>query len=389
MPSLCLTILAHLPSQLRHYSFFDIGESSAYEDNVHSFERLEQAVADCILPANRILLRRLGEYRGDFRIAVALSGILMDELERFRPDVLDSFKALADTGHVEFIAQPHYHSLSSIASLQEFREQTVLHQGRIKTLFGQTASAFMNTGMIHSNEIALEIEAQGYSVALVGGGSHLLGKRSPNHLYRPACCQKLKLLVNNDPMSDDVTLRFTNRDWPDYPLSPTQYTHWVEQAQAKGEILNLTVDLMRFTGENRTGTGLCEFLDQFPSMALLHKKSRFETPTQVAQSLVRAAPIATPVATSGVAPAHDLTPWMGNDMQKDALGALYLLESKIKGAHNPALLRTWRILQISDHFLYMSTRDGAPPVANPYGSPYDAYINFMNVLTDFAEHISG
>ena len=346
-------------------------------------------MADCILPANRILLRRLGEYRGDFRIAVALSGILMDELERFRPDVLDSFKALADTGHVEFIAEPHYHSLSSVTSIQEFREQAVVHQGRIKALFGQTATAFRNTGLIHSNDIALEIEAQGYLVTLAGGGSHLLGKRSPNHLYRPSCCPTLKLLVNNDPMTEDVTLRFTNRDWAEYPLSPSQYAQWTEKPEAKGEIINLTLDLMRFTGENRTGTGLCEFLDQFPGTVLLHKKSRFVTPTQAAQSLVRATPVTTPHPISGVSPAHDLTSWTGNEMQKDALSALYLLESKIKGAHKPALLRTWRILQNSDHFQHMSTRDGEPALANPYGSPYDAYINFMNVLTDFAEHISG
>ena len=393
MPPISLTLNIHQPTRLKHYSFFDIGNSTSYEDESRTFEAINQLTNDCIQPASHILLKRLKEYGGDFRIALAVSGLALDQFQRYTPEVLDTFKALSDTGHVEFLAAPYYHSLASVFSLQEFKEQVLLHHGFIQALTGRPPTAFRNTALIYRDELALEVERLGYQVMLSGGGSRLLGKRSPDRVYRPTDCATLKLLVNNYRLSDDMSRRFTHSDSPDTPPTSAGFARWIHQEHPfRGGLISLSLDLEPFSRRNLDDPGLFLFLDKLPETVLLHKGGTFQTPSQ-AVSHRASASLSSADFIAGENPEQDLSPWMGNEMQKDALNALYLLETRIKGSHDPSLLLTWRILQASDHFLFMSTqREPAPGphhAANPYGSPYDAYINFMNIVTDFSERIPG
>jgi alpha-amylase len=393
MPPISLTLNIHQSSRLKHYSFFDIGNSTSYEDEARTLEAITRLANDCILPASRILLKRLKEYGGDFRIALAVSGSALDQFECHKPEVLDALKALADTGHVEFLAAPHDHSLASVFSLQEFKEQVLAHHARIQALTGRAPTAFRNTALIYSDQLAREVEQLGYQVMLAGGGARLLGKRSPDRVYRPADCASLKLLVNNYTLSEDMSRRFTCSDSPESPPTSTGFAHWLNQANpARNGLINLSLDLTPFSRQAPDAQGLFLFLDKLPETVLLHKGGAFLTPTQAAAKRV-STPLSSAEFIAGENPEQDLSPWTGNEMQKDALNALYMLETRIKGSHNPALLRTWRRLQDSDHVLFMSTRREAAPTplqpSNPYGSPYDAYINFMNIVTDLSERIPG
>jgi alpha-amylase len=393
MPPLCLTLDLHQPAHLKHYSFFDIGNSASYEDESKTTEALNQLASQCVLPSTHILLKQLKEYGGDFRIAFLISGCTIDQFERYKPEVLDTFKALSDTGYVEFLASPYYHSLAASFSIQEFREQTLLHHARILELTGTAPAAFRNTALIYRDDLASEVETLGYQILFAPSSERFLGKRSPCGVYRPTNCSTLKLLVNNDPLSIDMARRFTHSDSPETPSTSAGFARWIQQASpARGGIINLSLDLGAFSRRPPGDTGLFQFLDKLPETVLLHRKGTFLTPSQ-AVSLRPTALLSSKDFITGECPGHDLSPWMGNEMQQDALNALYLLEPRIKGCHDQALLRTWRLLQVSDYFLSMNTRSeslpGTPRSPMPYESPYDAYINYMNILTDFSERIPG
>lgn len=393
MPPISLTLNIPLASRLKHYSFFDIGNSSSYEDESATFDAIIRLADNCLLPASRILLKRLKEYKGEFRLSLSVPGSALDQFERHKPDVIDMLKALADTGHVEFLGAPHDHSLASVFSLQEFREQVLAQHARLLALTGQAPAAFRNTGLVYSDRLAQEVEQLGYQVMLAGGGPRFLGKRNPDRVYRPAGCTSLKLLVNNYGLSEDLSIRFTRADSVESPPTSAGFARWLEQAQAtRGNQINLSLDLPPAGAGDPDDPGLFLFLDTLPETVLLGKSGAFRTPSQAIGQ--RAATVLSSADfVAGENPEQDLSPWLGNEMQKDALNALYLLETRIKGSHDPALLRTWRKLQDADHVLHMCTRCEAATApgqpANPYGSPYDTYINFMNIVTDLSERIPG
>ncbi len=380
MSSVCLTLMVTAPCRLKHYSFFDIGESVTYEDETLTLELLERAATRRILPANDILRKRLKDYGGDFRIAIALSGKALDLYGRFKPEVLDSFKSLAETGCVEFIGLPHHNSLASLFSPQEFQEQATLHRDRIHYLFGTTPTAFRNTGLIYSQAQASALERLDFQVIFAGSSDKLLGRRNPNRVYRPATCSTLRLLVDNTDLSSEVADRFTNPDQLDPTPPALSFARTLHPI--RGAVTTLTIDIDGFTTDRQDAAGLFKFIDHLPEAVLATSSHGFETPTRAALAHKPSVSISTPDPVSGMPAGHDLSPWMGNEMQKDALNALYLLEPRIKGKQDPVLLGTWRMLQSSDHFLQMSTHNGTPDI-----SPYDAYINFMNILTDFTERI--
>ena len=391
MPSICFYFQVHQPSRLRNYTYFDIGHSDDYEDEAANREILNKVATKCYLPANRVLLALLREHKGAFRISYSISGVALDQFERYNPAVLDSFRRLADTGCVEFLDETYYHSLSFLYSRPEFREQVQRHRDRIKTLFGQTPTAFRNTELIYSNDLAQEIEQLGYTTILAEGADRVLGWRSPNFVYQPTGCHKLRLLLKNYRLSDDIAFRFSNRDWPEYPLTANKFAKWVHQINAAGEVVNLFMDFETFGEHQWQETGIFEFLKMIPGTILSHPDFRFQTPSEAAAHYTPVAPIDVPQYVSWADVERDLTAWIGNDMQNDAIRSIYELEKQVRAHNDPKLLHTWRQLQTSDHFYYMCTKwfaDGdVHKYFNPYASPYDAYINYMNVLTDFARRL--
>jgi len=363
MPAFCITFQIHQPCQLKHYSFFDIGESSVYENESRTAESLKKSVEDLTLPSLQILLKHVTDYRGEFRIAFCASGTFLDSCEKLQPRVMDVLKRLADTGCVEFLTTPYYLSLSSEVSLQEFKEQTVLHSERIKSLFGQSPKVFANTGLIYNDALAGEIETLGYLAILAGGAGLLADKQSPNYVYQPGSCTAMKLLINQ-------------------VVNPTDPL----QIQSRGKVINLWLNLSSPVGTPGRESDMLSFLEQLPGSILWENKGKSLTPSQAAGAFKSSTVLSSP-STRSIIPPHDMTPWLGNEMQKDALQALYLVENEVKRLHDPTVLRTWRILQDADHFLGMGTRPHAHPAINVYDSPYDAYINFMNILTDLSERV--
>jgi alpha-amylase len=391
MPSVCFYFQVHQPFRLRNFTFFDIDRQPVYEAEEANRNILNKVAQKCYLPANAILLELLRQYRGDFRVAFSVSGTALDQFEKYNPAVLASFQTLAETGHVEFLNETDYHSLAFLYSVPEFKQQVQLHAKRVRSLFGQTPRTFRNTELVYNNDLARLIEQMGYRVILAEGADHVLGWRSPNYVYQPAGCSKIRLLLKNYRLSDDVAFRFSNRSWSEYPLTAEKFARWIHQINAAGETINLFMDYETFGEHQWSDTGIFDFLRVIPRELLRHPDFRFQTPAEVAQSYSPVAQVDVPQFISWADVERDLTAWLGNSLQKDALEALYRMEIRVKRAKRPELLRTWRQLQTSDHFYYMCTKwfaDGdVHKYFNPYASPYDAYINYMNVLSDFANRL--
>ena len=291
------------------------------------------------------------------------------------------------TGCVELLSETYNHSLSFLYSPEEFREQVRLHDDRIEELFGVRPTVFRNTELIYNNALARAVEDMGYAAILAEGADHVLGWRSPNYVYRPAGCQSLKLLLKNYRLSDDIAFRFSDRNWPDFPLTAEKFTHWVGTAALSGELINLFMDYETFGEHQWEATGIFQFMEALPDQLLRLPGFRFVTPSEAAAEHEPVAELDVHNFMSWADAERDLTAWLGNDMQHDAIETVYHLEQAVKARQDAGLLRTWRRLQTSDHFYYMCTKwfaDGdVHSYFNPYGSPYDAYINYMNIMADF------
>ena len=392
MPSVCLYFQVHQPRRLRRYSFFDVGNLHDYEDEAENRRILERIALKCYLPANALLLELIGKHRGKFRVALSLSGVLIDQLDRYRPDVLEGFRRLAETDCVEFLNETDGHSLAFLFSAQEFREQVLLHRERIRQFSGQNGRTFRHTELIYNNDLARTVEEMGYSVILAEGAEKLLGGRSPNHLYRPAGCGALKLLLRNYRLSDDVAFRFSERNWAEYPLTAAKYAHWLHRIGREEAVINLFMDYETFGEHQWAETGIFAFLRALPGEVLRNPAYSFRTPAEVADALDAADTIDSPGFVSWADEERDTTAWLGNAMQQDAARALYALEPAVRRRDDAGLLATWRTLQTSDHFYYMCTKwfaDGdVHRYFNPYESPYEAYINYMTILDDLDQSIN-
>jgi len=393
MPSVCIYFQVHQPYRLRRYSFFDIGSQHVYDDEDSNRQILNKIADKCYLPTNGVLLKLIEGYGGDFRLAFSITGVILEQMEKYRPDVLESFQRLADTGVVEFLSETYYHSLAFIFSPREFKEQVTLHKKKIRGLFGQSPTTFRNTELIYNNELAKLIEEMGYKAILTEGADKILGWRSPNFVYRPAGCSKIKLLLKNYRLSDDIAFRFSNPRWSEYPLMADKFAHWLHQINAHGEVINLFMDYETFGEHQWQETGIFEFLRALPREITRHSDFRFQTPAEVARDCEPVAPLDVPDLISWADTERDLTAWLGNAMQKDAARALYDLESAARQQKDGELLHAWRKLQTSDHFYYMCTKwfaDGdVHKYFNPYESPYDACISYMNILEDLSRMLAG
>jgi alpha-amylase len=388
MPSVCLHFHVHQPRWLRHYTFFDINHDHVYEDTERNLHILNKLSEKCYIPANNIMLNLIKKYKGDFRIAFSITGILLDQFEKHRSDVLDGFKRIADTGCAELVNETYHHSLAFLFSIQEFKEQVMLHKKKIKALFGQTPKTFRHTELIYNGDLTRIIEKMGYNVMLAKGADKVLGWRSPGYVYQPAGCKKLKLLFRNHRLSDDIAVRFSDSKWSEYPLTAAKYAHWIHRINDAGDVVNLFMDYETLGEHQNEETGIFEFIRQLPREIMKHSKFRFQTPSEIAGDYKPAAQLDSTNFISRADVERDLSTWLGNTLQKDAANTLYGMESKVRSRKDGMFLNAWRMLQASDHFYYMHTGwpadEDAHKDSNPYGSPYDAYINYMNIIDDFS-----
>lgn len=383
MPSVCFYFQVHQPMRLRHYTVFDTDDR--YFDETKNAAICKKVANKCYLPANRMLLKLIQQHQGRFRIAYSLTGVVLEQLQRYCPEVMSTFHALAQTGCVEFLGETYYHSLSFLYSRQEFIEQVRKHSEAIQDLFGQTPKVFRNTELIYNNDLALLIEAMGcFDAVITEGADHILGYRSSNFVYRPRGCRRLKLLLKNYSLSDDIAFRFSNRQWAEWPLTAEKFANWVSAINGCGQAVNLFMDYETLGEHQWEDTGIFDFMRHLPDEILKHRDNNFKTPSEVVAAYEPLDVVDVPHVISWADTERDLSAWLGNPMQSNALHELYRLEKKIKRANDARILSDWRKLQVSDHFYYMCTKyfaDGdVHKYFNPYDSPYDSYINFMNVL---------
>ncbi len=383
MPSVCFYFQVHQPMRLRHYTVFD--RDSEYFDDHKNGAICRKVAHKCYLPANRLLLEIIRRFRGKFRISYSITGVLLEQLERYAPEVMSTFDALAETGCVEFLAETYYHSLSFLYSREEFAEQINKHVEAINYFFRQKPRVFRNTELIYNNELAALIESMDSFDAIISeGADHILGFRSPNFVYQPRGCSKLKLLLKNYSLSDDIAFRFSNRNWPQWPLTADKFARWISNVNGNGNVVNLFMDYETFGEHQWEDTGIFDFMRHLPEEILKHPDNNFKTPSEVVQCYGSTGTVDVPHIISWADMERDLSAWVGNAMQSNAIHELYRIEKKIKMTGDEKIISDWRKLQASDHFYYMCTKyfsDGdVHKYFNPYDSPYDSYINFMNVL---------
>lgn len=390
MVSVCLNFQIHQPYRLRtDYNFFCIGRDHNYEDEKTNRGIIRRVADRCYLPANRMMLDLIRKHKGAFRVSYSISGVCLEQMEKYAPEVLGSFRELVSTGCVELLNETYYHSLAFIFSRQEFREQVQAHGDKIWKLFGVKPSAFRNTELIYSNDVAVEAEKMGFKAILAEGANQILGWNSPNYMYQPTPCNSIGLLLRNYRLSDDIAFRFSDRNWEEWPLSSGKYAGWIHKIAGNGEVANLFMDYETFGEHQGEDTGILAFFRKLPAEILRETDFQFKTPSEVASSLLPSAKLDVPYFVSWADVERDLTAWTGNSLQDSAMQMAYSLESAVKKSNDTNLIHTWRKLLTSDHFYYMCTKwfsDGdVHKYFNPYTSPYDAYVVYINIMNDIKE----
>jgi len=381
----------HQPFRLRRYTFFDIGHSDRYFDDVENARIVRRVAEKCYLPMNALILHLVEQNGGKFRCAYSISGTALDQMERWTPETLESFARLARTGCVEFLAETSHHSLCGLFDVAEFKAQVNAQADRIERLFGRRPTAFRNTELVVDEKIARAAEEMGFQVILGEGADHLLGWRSPHRVYRPEGCRKIKLLLRSYKFSDDIAFRFSNRGWSEWPLTADRFAHWVHGVPKADSVIGLFMDYETFGEHQWSETGIFKFMEHMPRRVLENGRFGFKTPSEIAAERDPVARLSIPHPVSWADVERDLTAWLGNAMQRAANEAFYAMRPAMLAAAENGhgeLLRHWRMLSTSDHLYYMCTKwfsDGdVHKYFSPYASPHDAFIAFMNVLDDLA-----
>jgi len=391
MASVTFYFQVHQPFRLRRYGIFDSG-TNYFDDDVNA--EICRKVADkCYLPANAVMLELIRAHEGRFRVSYSITGMAIEQFRRFCPEVLDSFTALAETGCVEFLAETYYHSLAFLYRRDEFIDQTRMHRELMGELFGQKPRVFRNTELTYNNDVAEVVEGMGFDAVLTEGADHILGYRSPNFVYCPPNCRRLRLLLKNYRLSDDIAFRFGNRSWKEWPLTAEKFAGWVNQINGNGYLCNLFMDYETFGEHQWADTGIFEFLRALPEKIMTVGDNDFVTVSEAIDRYPASGELDVPHMISWADTERDISAWLGNSMQANALYELYALTDEVRASGDPELIEDWRKLQTSDHFYYMCTKyfaDGdVHKYFNPYQSPYDSYINYMNILDSIRARLPG
>ena len=386
MKAICFYFQIHQPFRLKRYRFFDIGNDHYYYDDFANDDIITRIAQRSYIPAAETLLRMIEAGNGKFRCALSISGTALEQFEQYVPEFIDLLKKLADTGCVEFLAETYAHSLSSLADPEEFANQVKVHDEKIKELFGQTPKVLRNTELIYCDDLAPQILAMGYKGVITEGAKHILGWKSPNYVYCAASAPKLKILLKNDKFSDDISDRFSNTAWDEYPLTADKYIDWIASTPAEEQIINLFMNLEVFGDFQPRETGIFQFLEALPRFAE-ERGIEFWTPTTVVSKLKPVAELSIMHPISWADEARDTSAWLGNKLQNEAFNKLYSVSERVRLCEDRRLKQDWYYLQASDHFFYMSTKnmhDGSVHSHfSPYDTPFDAFTNYMNVLADF------
>ena len=391
MSAVCLYFQVHQPFRLREYDFSMIGREPHYEYEAQNRTLLNRIADRCYLPTNKILLNLIKQWKGKFKLSFSLSGCAIEQFEQYRPDVLVSFQNLAKTGCVEFLGETYYHSLSSMFSPTEFIRQVELHKKKIKSLFGVSPKVFRNTELIYDNTVAQHLKKLDFQGVVCESVEEILGNRDSGCLYKAKGADSVKCLLKNYELSEDIAYRFADSSWEYYPLSPSKYLQKLQVYDQADTAINLFMEYETFGEHQKQDTGILIFLDELPEYVIEMGEMNFATPTELLKSMKAHETYDVRQPISWEEQDRNVEAWVGNTMQQEALQRLYNLENKVLKTKNEKLIQTWGRLQTSDHFYYMTTKTVLGGRFNahysPYNSSYDAYINYMNILSDFESRL--
>lgn len=397
MASVCLYFQVHQPIRVKKYKVFDIGTDHEYfndegNGNLNNRKILNKVAEKSYLPANNALLKLLQKFP-DFKISYSFSGVFLEQIRAFAPQVLESFLRLFETGRVEILSETFYHSLAFFYSRDEFERQVYLHRDIVRDIFGIEPEVFRNTELAYTNDLALWADLMGYKGILAEGWDGILGWRSPNFIYKPKGARNIKLLLKNYKLSDDIAFRFSEKSWSQWPLTAEKYGNWVSAVNGNGHVVNLFMDYETLGEHQWADTGIFNFLEKLPEEILKNPDNNFVTPSEAIARYPAMGEIDAPQVVTWADTERDLSAWVGNAIQTSAIEFIYGLEKQVLSSMDKKVIDDWRRLQTSDHFYYMCTKwfdDGdVHKYFNPYESPYDAFISFMNVASDLKLRTKG
>ena len=389
--TLCFYFQIHQPVRLRRYRFFDIGKRHDYFDEYVNRSTIRRIAERCYLPMNHLIMDLIKRYGTNFKVSFSISGSALEQFALHAPEVIESFKELAKTGSVEFLAETYAHSLASLSDTDEFERQVQRHTAKMEELFGQKSVTLRNSSLIYSDQIGERVAAMGFESMLTDGAKHVLGWKSPNFVYTNVMNPRLKLLLKNSRLSDDLTLRFSDHSWHEWPLTADKYARWLKDSTQDSEIVNLFMNYETF-GENQLAeTGIFEFMRSLPEYIFSTTDFEFLTPSEAVKKHQPVAPLHVPYPISWADEEKDITGWLGNELQNEAFEELFKIQPKVEALNDPELNEDYSRLQASDHFYYMRTKlfsdNDYHRYVSPYETPYEAFINYMNVLSDFVARV--
>ncbi len=387
MKTICFYFQIHQPFRLKRYRFFDIGNDHYYYDDFQNEEIIHRIAEKCYLPANRTILEMIRNSGGKFKVAFSISGVALEQMEIYAPEVIDSFKELAATGNVEFLSETYAHSLASLGDMDEFKHQIKKQEDKLQTLFGVKPTVFRNTELIYSDDISEVVYEMGYKGMLTEGAKHILGWKSPNYMYASAVQPDLHLLLKNDRFSEDLSDRFTDYSWNEYPLTADKYINWIAETPESEQVINLFMNYEVLGSLHPAESGIFEFFKALPRYAA-ERGISFSTPSEIFKLMkpVDTLPVAYPI--SWVDEEKDCSSWLGNVLQQEAFRKICEIGARVHMCEPRRIRQDWYYLQSSDHFYYMSTKHMGKGGFSPYDSPYEAFTNYMNVLSDFIVRVN-
>lgn len=385
MKQISLLLKIHQPLQLRSYRFFDIGQDHYYYDDFTNKSNLLKTAKKSYLPMNDLLLEMIAANKKNFKVNFSISGTTLEQFEKYVPEVIESFKKLVATGNVDFVGETYSHSLASITNEQEFEKQTLAHSEKINQLFGIKPTVFVNTDLIYSDAIGEQVFDMGFKGMIAEGAKQVLGWKSPNFMYCNANNPRLKVLLRNYKLSDDVSLRFSNQSWSEYPLTADKFVSWIQSIPENEEVVNLVFDYKTFGVYQDANTGIFDFFKAFVNQSI-GQGIMFSTASEVINKLQPVSVLSVPSITSCIDEERDLTTVIGNNLQKQAIEGLHSLSQEMSVVNDAGIIADWNKIQNSDHLYYMSMR--LTQEESPYPTHYEAFINYMNVIADMNERVA-
>ena len=387
MKTICFYFEIHQLRQLKRYRFFDIGSDHYYYDDYANASAVAELAENSYVPALTTLLDMIKENNGEFKVALSASGVGLEMLELYAPQVIELLKEISKTGCCEFLCEPYSHGLSSIVSPTAFKEEVERMQRKVNELFGQKPTVLRNSGLIYSDEIGEMAASMGFKAMLAEGAKHILAWKSPHFLYNCANADGLKLLLRDYKLSDDISLRFSNPSWSEYPLFAETYVDWIATLPQEEKIVNIFMNLSAFGMAQPLSSNILDFMKAIPAAAK-ERGITFSTPSDIVKKYKSVGALEVPYPTSWMDEERDTTSWLGNSLQREAFDKLYSVAERVALSDDKKLKQDWDYLQAAENFRYMTTKqNGIITERCIYDSPYDAFTNYMNILGDFMARV--